>query len=186
MKELSKNKWYFTLTAIALSSNIYYLQHSGWFFIISPFFFCKLGSSNPVSVQYLFLVTMREKGRKAKKPWKIKAFRGYKKDIFEGVLTGFELSASSRQRRVYNQCKALHITNTECCISSSHRKIHADAWWDTAQRADDIRRTRASMIYQVCDLDKKTTGRNLSFFGCGSGISLKKNRFICYTGYALR
>ena len=36
-----------------------------------------LGSSNPVSVQYLFLVTMREKGRKTKKALIFKAFRGY-------------------------------------------------------------------------------------------------------------
>jgi len=36
---------------------------------------------------------------------------------------------------------------------------------------DDMRLT--AMIYQACGLDKKTTGRNLSFFGAGDGISAR-------------
>ena len=39
---------------------------------------------------------------------------------------GRELS-QSRRRRVYHQCVALYITNTKCCISSSRRRMHADA-----------------------------------------------------------
>ena len=47
------------------------------FFLCTSVLYSISCSSNPVSVQYLFLVTIRAKGRKTKKPWKIKAFRGY-------------------------------------------------------------------------------------------------------------
>ena len=33
------------------------------------------------------------------------------------------LASQSRRRRVYQQCVALYITNTKCCISSSRRQI---------------------------------------------------------------
>ena len=55
--------------------------------------------------------------------------------IFQGNSRSFRILASkSRQRRVYHQCEALHIINTKCCISSSRRRMHAGAWWDTAPK----------------------------------------------------
>ena len=50
--------------------------------------------------------------------------KDYEKDIFGKFAYDFELSQKSRRSRVYHQCGALYITNTQCCISSSRRSMH--------------------------------------------------------------
>ena len=46
------------------------------------------------------------------------------------IITPVACISSISQEIAYHQGKALYIINTECCISSSHRKIHL-RWWDT-------------------------------------------------------
>ena len=60
----------------------------------------------------------------------------------------------------YHQCEALYIINTKCCISSSRRKMHADAWWNTTTAEPLLviyTALRAVMIYQACAWIKKYT-----------------------------
>ena len=67
-----------------------------------------------------------------------------------------QLVKSRRKACISSIPKELHIINTKCCISSSRRKMHADAWWDAKAESrlwwyTDLGR----MIYQACGLDKK-------------------------------
>ena len=79
----------------------------------------------------------------------------------------------------------LHIINTQCCISSSRRGMHADAWWDTAPKGLMIYTTASWWYAKPAAWIKKevTFGRQklLLFLAEKEGYSVPLSRWPSLT-----